>query len=140
MLTYEGANALLEMFMGTSSSYKYRDVYLGLSLTTPERTGEGKKEPPAENGYARVLIGQSGTGASREVRKMSDPTSGRVKNKEIIYFPEATDSWGSCTHFLIFDQAEGGTLLAYEQLTEPISPVANNVPLIRKGDLIISIT
>lgn len=141
MLTYNGANALLAMLAGTGSTYTYSNVYVGLSTTAPDRTGGGYTEPDAGAGYARQLIGRSGNGSiDASTRKMNNPDMGATTNKNIIYFPEATDSWGTCTHFLIFNAEKDGVLIAYGPLTDEISPVAGTVPIIRVGDLTMSIS
>ena len=136
MLTYNGANALLNCLCGRASSYSYGTPYVGLSTSAPDRNGSGYTEPSADAGYARVMLGN----ASQSVaQKMEAANLGSSINKEIIYFPEATNSWGTCTHFLIFSAPEDGVLIAYGQLTDEISPVAGTVPIIRVGDLTMSI-
>ena len=47
-------------------------------------------------------------------------TNGHVENDEIIYFPEATASWGTITHFCIFDAQSNGNLLAFGPLSTSI--------------------
>lgn len=135
-LTYDGANALLTCLCGKSGTYAYSTVYVGLSTTTPSRDGSGITEPSG-NGYARV---QLGVGTQSETQKMSTPTYGETANTEIIYFPEATGNWGTCTHFCLFSAATGGTCIAYGALTSSIAPVNETVPIIRIGDLTMSMT
>lgn len=139
MLTYNGANALLSMLAGKSYQYPYSSVYVGLSTTAPDRNGSGFTEPSAANGYARVLLGIA-QGSAQATQKMDNPNLGTITNKEIIYFPEATGNWGTCTHFLIFSAATDGVLVAYGALTNEISPVNGTVPLIRVGDLDMSVS
>ena len=68
-------------------------------------------------------------------QKMGTATAGGIKNSDTVYFPEATGSWGTCTHYLIFDKDTGGNLLAYGALTDVINPVNGTVPLIRTEEL-----
>lgn len=139
MLTYNGANSLLNMICGKQHQFPYQSIYVGLSTTSPDRGGSGYTEPSASTGYARVLLGSSQSGATA-TQKMDTPTLGASSNKEIVYFPEATGSWGTCTHFLIFNAATDGVLLAYGQLIDEISPVNGTVPIIRVGDLTMALS
>ena len=77
--------------------------YLGLSKTTP--TAAGAYTEPSGGGYARV-----------EITSLSQPSNGVVTNGSPITFAESTASWGTVTHFLVFDAATGGNLLMYGQI------------------------
>ena len=127
MLTYAGANALLDCLTGRAQSYPFSTVYVGLSTTEPSRDGSNIHEPEG-NGYARVLLGVATQSATQ---KMSAANLGASANTEIIYFPEATGSWGTCTYFCLFSAQTGGTCIAYGALTDEIAPVSETVPLIR---------
>ena len=131
MMTYTLANRILEGMGGRSSLFS-NAIYLGLSTTAPSRDGTGFTEPPASNGYKRTLLGMSGQTSSQ---KMGTATAGGIKKNDTVYFPEATGSWGTCTHYLIFDKDTGGNLLAYGALTDVINPVNGTVPLIRTEEL-----
>lgn len=131
MMTYQLANRILEA-MGGRSSMISGSIYLGLSTTAPSRNGTGYTEPPASNGYKRVLLGMNGQSSSY---KMAAASAGGIKNYDTVYFPEATGSWGTCTHYLLFDKDTDGNLLAYGALTDPIAPVNGTVPLIRPEEL-----
>lgn len=136
MLTYDGANALLNCITGRSLNYSYSTVYVGLSTTTPNRYGGNITEPEG-NGYARVLIG---TPQQSNTQKMKAAETGATANSDIIYFPEATGAWGTCTHFCLFSAATAGTCIAYGALTDEIAPVNETVPIIRVGDLTMAIS
>jgi hypothetical protein len=43
---------------------------------------------------------------------------GEITNDSTITFPEASGSWGTISHFALFDAAEGGNMLAYGALDE----------------------
>lgn len=131
MMTYNLANRILEG-MGGRSSMIASAIYLGLSTTAPSRDGTGFTEPSGNNGYKRVLLGMNGQNSSQ---KMGNASAGGIKNSDTVYFPEATGSWGTCTHYLLFDHATTGNLLAYGKLTDNINPVNGTVPLIRVNEL-----
>lgn len=141
MITHYFANKILTLLVGKVSkidlsSDNYFSVYVGLSTTEPNADGTNVTEPVG-NGYARVLLGHSGQSMTQ---KMGTVANGHVENDEIIYFPEATGSWGTITHFCIFDRASGGNLLAFGALNSPITPTANTIPIIRVGELDLSLS
>ena len=136
-LTYKGANALLECLTGRVSTYPHTTVYVGLSTTAPNVSG-GNVSEPTGNGYARVLLSKA-SGADSE-KHMNAAANGSAANKDVIYFPEATGAWGTCTHFTLWTAQTGGNLIGYGQLTTAISPVNETVPIIRVGDLVMGIS
>lgn len=136
MLTYTCANAILNNLITKSTSYPYTSLYVGLSTTTPSRDGTGYTEPSG-NGYERVILGVHNQSYTQ---KMGTPNLGSVTNSEEIHFKSATGAWGTCTHFLLFNAATGGTLLAYGQLTDEISPIADTVPIIPAGDIVMGLS
>ncbi len=114
-------------------------AYVGLSRTEPLPDGTNVSEPYATE-YSRPVIGYTNSYSYGSEHYMGAIQNNEVTNNKLIYFPEARTEWGTCTHFCIFSAKTGGNLLAYGELKEPITPVANTVPLIRVGDLKLSIT
>lgn len=118
-------------------------AYLALSTAPISADGQGIVEPIG-NGYARKQIGQSGSDGGRVQYFPSSATYDELTdtfsyiNNVEIHFNEATGSWGTITHFAIFTALTGGTMLAFGQLTAPIEPVADSVPVIRVGNLVIT--
>jgi hypothetical protein len=137
MITHYFANKILPLLCGkTSSLTSASSIYVGLSTSAPLADGTNVTEPVG-NGYARVLLGNT----SQELtQKMGTVANGHVENDEIIYFPEATGSWGTITHFCIFDSASSGNLLAFGALSTSIQPVANTIPIVRIGELDLSLS
>ena len=137
MITHYFANKILPLLCGKASSLtSASSIYVGLSTTAPLADGTNVTEPVG-NGYARVLLGN----ASQELtQKMGTVANGHVENDEIIYFPEATASWGTITHFCIFDARSSGNLLAFGPLSTSILPVANTIPIVRIGELDLSLS
>ncbi len=80
-------------------------IYVGLSTADPLDDASGLAEP-ASGAYARMLHNVWDTGANRA-----------TENTGTISFPEATGAWGTVTHFAIFDQLTGGTMLAHGSLS-----------------------
>lgn len=129
-LTYKAANIYLGHLVGAQTAHTW-ETYVGLSTTAPNRDGSGYTEPPASAGYKRVSFGGAGIDKS-SIRIYN----GAATNQSTIFFPEATDSWGEVTYYLIFSRDdEKGELLAYGPLDEPITPENGMVPIIRPGNL-----
>lgn len=106
--------------------------YIGLL----KDVSNGYIEPDLTAGYGRTLLGNYNNSAGQ---LMGSPTSGKITNSQIIYFPEATGDWGTVTHFGLFTSAFGGTPLLWGTLSEPVNIPEGYVPLFRVGKLSISI-
>jgi hypothetical protein len=128
-LTNTAKANLFKMIFGQSSSNTLLGTcYLGLSTTEPATDGSNFTEPASSTGYARSLLGQSST---PNTYLMGTTTSFTEENTSIIYFPEATSTWGTVTHWGLFTSQSGGTPLFYGELTTPVEVPANYVPLFR---------
>lgn len=108
-------------------------AYLALSTTDPATS----VTEPSGNGYARVLIGNY---QQPLTQVMGAAANGQATNVAEIKFNEATGSWGTCTHGVIYDAATGGNIIAWGALQASLAPVANTVPLVKIGNLVISFT
>lgn len=91
---------------GTALPTQY---FIGLSTTAPNINGTNVTEPTG-SGYARM-----------ELTNLSAPSGGVVTNTASIDFPESTASWGTTTHFVIYDALTNGNLLQYGPLSTPRS-------------------
>lgn len=104
--------------------------YIGLSTTAPAIDGTNVTEPDTAAGYARVAL-----------TTLSEPTTGVVTNSQAITFDESTASWGTVTHFVIYDTAErgGGNLLMYGQLSTARVVETATIMTIKAGYLKLSV-
>ncbi len=134
--TTYGSNNILNGLIGKGSG-PLSNCYIALSTTRPNDDGSNFTEPAASTGYARSLIGQSGSTATQV---MSTPANGSTQNTSIIFFPEATSGWGTITYFGLYNAATGGNLVLYGALTNPISIAANYVPLFRVGNFSLTLS
>lgn len=134
--TTYGSNNILNGLIGKGSG-PLSNCYIALSTTRPNDDGSNFTEPAASTGYARSLIGQSGSTATQV---MSPPANGSTQNSSIIFFPEATSAWGTITYFGLYNAATGGQLVLYGALTNPISIAANYVPLFRVGNFSLTLS
>lgn len=130
-----GAQNALKGFLGQTGAPILFRCYMGLSTTTPSSDGSNFTEPDAAAGYARALIGidgQSGT-------QLMEVEGASAANDQIIFFPEATSTWGTVTYFGLFSAASGGVPLIYGALSSSVSVPANYVPLFRVGSFTLSL-
>lgn len=111
----------------STDSYQaiFGPIYLGLSSTDPAVS----VTEPSGNGYVRTKL---------KMPLISSGTS--VTNTEELHFNEATGAWGALSYACLYDAQTGGNLIAWGTLTNQISPVADTVPIIRSGELTVSIT
>ncbi len=99
-------NKILDHLMG-KTSYAMPTIYVALSTADPLETGAGLAEPSG-NGYARQATAGDDWNAA---------ASGATDNASAIVFAEATGSWGTLTHFALFDAISGGNMIGYGALT-----------------------
>lgn len=105
------------------------NYYIGLSTSAPNVNGTNVNEPPTSAGYARVKL-----------TTLSEPASGVVTNTQAINFDESTASWGTITHFVIYDSdtVGSGNLLMYGVLSTPRSVETATIMTIKEGYLNLS--
>lgn len=125
------ANLLLDLYFSkASNSTVPATVYVALSTTTPTNTGTNVTEP-VSNGYARVAVTNNATNFPA--------ATGRSKsNGTDIVFPTATGSWGTLTHFALYDAGTGGTFLAWGALTVPVAVISGATVTFATGSLVIN--
>lgn len=99
-------------------------VYLGLSSSAPDVDGSGATEPLASAGYSRV-----------ELNSLDVPTNGVITNKSEISFPESSASWGTVTHFVLYDAPVNGNLLMFNVLSQARSVEQTTIVMVKAGSL-----
>ena len=99
-------------------------VYLGLSSTAPAVDGSGVSEPLASAGYERV-----------ELTNLGEPSNGVISNDSEISFPESSASWGTVTHFVLYDAPTNGNLLMFNVLSQSRSVETATIVMVKTGSL-----
>ncbi len=102
-------------------------VYLGLSTADPLDDGSGLAEPSG-NGYIRKAI-TFGAAASRVITQSGDVT-----------FDQATGSWGTITHYGIFDAESAGNMMAHGSLSVSKAVVSGNTPSVASAECIVTVS
>lgn len=136
------ANKILDhIFQRTDDIDLGVGVWLALSTADPTADGSGMAEPSGDN-YSRVLIGYYGQSLTY---KMDAASAGVTTNGDAIQFPEvydgsSTGDWGTITHYAMFDAETGGNMLMFGALSASINAVDGKVPLVRAGDLDVTLS
>ena len=110
-------------------SYSPPTIYVGLSTTDPLDDASGLAEPSG-NGYARVQTSVSDWNAA---------AGGSLDNANEITFAQATGSWGTITHFALFDAATDGNMLAHGALNQSKAIDSSNIARFESGGLDVSL-
>lgn len=102
-------------------SYTLPVLYVGLLTAAPSDSGGGTEV--SGNAYARVKAAAGASQALTDWKSTqndslaSTGTGGNTTNTNAITFPTPTATWGTVTHFGIYDASTGGNLLFWGALT-----------------------
>ncbi len=108
--------------------------YIGLWTATLSDSSTGSTAgEPSGGSYARVSVTNSGS-------NWDAVSGGATANTNLIAFPLATTSWGTVTYVGICDALTAGNMIAYAQLTTPVSVAQYDTVLFQPGDLDITLT
>jgi hypothetical protein len=121
-------NEILDHLFG-KGSYTPPTIYVGLSTADPADDASGLAELGG-NSYARVATAGADWNAA---------SGGEITNANDITFPEATGSWGTITHFALFDAASAGNMLAHGALIVSKSISSGDTIKFAVGDLEVSL-
>lgn len=116
-----------ELFRGVA--YAAPDTYLALFTAAPGEAGGGTEV--SGGSYARQLI--ENDGATQPY--WNAYAAGVYDNNGDITFPQATASWGTITHWAIFDAVSAGNMLIYGALDESKTVGNNDTFKINSGAL-----
>lgn len=109
-------------------------VYVSLHTADPTDAGTGTEV--TGGAYARVAVARA---AGSWAVPADNAGAQQTSNSGVITFPNPTASWGTVTHFGIFDAATGGNLL-YSGVLGTARAIApeDNAPSFSAGSLTIS--
>lgn len=120
--------ALLDHVFSKSAGYTQPTLYLAVSTADPTDAGTGTAEPVG-NAYARVA-----TVAADWTRSVST-----ISNATQLSFPEATGTWGTLTHFALYDAATGGNMIAHAALGTAKAIAANETLRFPIGNITVAL-
>lgn len=100
-------NELLDHVWSAATYSAPANIHVALSTTTPNDDGTNFTEPASN--YARVQVTNNAT-------EWPAASGGAKSNANDITFVAASGSWGTITHFGMYDAATMGNLLAWGAL------------------------
>lgn len=111
-------NKILDHLLRATAFTAPATVYVALLTATPSDTGGGTEV--SGSNYARVSVTSATTawnGTHGTTTGASSGTDGTVENAAVITFNTPSGSWGTVTHFAVYDAPTAGNLLFYAPLT-----------------------
>lgn len=124
-------NELLDHVFGNAAYTAPATLYVALSTTTPTDDG-GNFTEPSGNGYDRVDVTNNAT-------NFPAASGGAKANGTAITFAQASGSWGTVTHFGIYDANTAGNLLGWGALTVSKAISSGDTASFAIGDLDITL-
>ena len=122
-------NKLLDHVFGATAYSAPATLYVALSTTTP--TDSGNVTEPSGGAYARVAVTNNTT-------NWPNASGGSKSNGTAVTFAQATALWGTVTHFVIYDAASSGNMIAFGALETPRVPDFGDVCSFGVGTLVIT--
>lgn len=92
-------------------------IYVALSTADPGEAAATIAEP-TDGSYARVATAGS---------DWNDAAAGAIDNSEVIEFAASSESWGTITHFALYDALTAGNFLGSGALDTSVAVGANFV-------------
>jgi len=117
-------NEILDHILGTGAYTMPSTVYVGLSTGSFNDDNSGTEL--TGNGYARESIA------------FAAAASGTASNSGAVEFSAATGSWGTVSHFGLFDASTSGNLLIHGALTASKVIDTGDILKIAVGDMDIT--
>jgi hypothetical protein len=117
-------NEILDHILSVGSYTMPTAVYVGLSTGSFNDDNSGTE--------------LSGSNYSRVAATFSAASSGATSNSAAVEFAAATGSWGSVSHFGVFDAASSGNLLIHGSFSVAKTIANGDILKIPTGDLDIT--
>jgi hypothetical protein len=117
-------NEILDHILGTGAYTMPATVYVGLSTGSFNDDNSGTEL--TGNNYARESV------------TFAAASSGSADNSAAVEFNAATGSWGTVSHFGLFDALSGGNLLIHGALTASKVISSGDILKISIGDMDIT--
>lgn len=121
-------NKILDHVFKTAAYTQPTNIYVALSTANPGEDGSTIAEPSGNN-YARTAC-----------NSWDAASGGATANTNAVTFPQASGSWGTITHFALFDASSGGNMLGYGALAASKAVGSGDTPKFAAGDLDVTLT
>lgn len=129
-------NAIMNNLLGQASMPAISNVYFGLYTAGPNDASTGSSGGTEVSGtdYARVNVANNTTNFPT-----ISGTNGTKTNANAIAWPTAGGSWGTVTHYGVFDAATGGNLLFHGSLASAKAIGTGDAFSVAAGDFTLSL-
>ncbi len=117
-------NEILDHILGTGAYTMPSAIYIGLSTGSFGDDASGTE--------------LNGNGYTRKVMAFDAAVAGTADNTGAVEFSAATASWGTVSHFGLFDASSGGNLLIHGAFTAAKLINTGDILRIAAGDLDIT--
>lgn len=117
-------NAFLSHFCSVSSTASPAAVYLGLSTASMNDDNSGTE--------------LSGSGYARQAITFASAASASISNNAAVEFPSATGSWGTVSHWAIYDASTGGNQLFHGSFATGKTIATGDILKVASGALTIT--
>jgi len=114
----------LDHFTGRASTSAPAAVYLGLSTASMNDDNSGTE--------------LSGSGYARQAITFAAAASAAISSNAAAEFPAATGSWGSVSHWAIYDAATSGNQLFHGSFASAKTIATGDILKVASGDLTIT--
>ncbi len=114
----------LDHFTGRAATSAPNAVYLGLSTGSMVDDNSGTE--------------LSGSGYARQAITFAAAASGSIASNAAAEFPAATGSWGSVSHWAIYDAASSGNQLFHGSFATAKTIATGDILKVASGDLTIT--
>lgn len=114
----------LDHFTGRASTSAPSAVYLGLSTGSMADDNSGTE--------------LSGSGYARQAITFAAAASGSIASNAAVEFPAATGSWGSVSHWAIYDASTSGNQLFHGSFASAKTIATGDILKVASGDLTIT--
>lgn len=114
----------LDHFTGRASTSAPNAVYLGLSTGSMADDNSGTE--------------LSGSGYARQAITFAAAASGSIASNAAVEFPAATGSWGSVSHWAIYDASTSGNQLFHGSFASAKTIATGDILKVASGDLTIT--
>jgi hypothetical protein len=116
---------LLDHSLGTTAYTQPSNVYIGLHTTSALDAGSGTE--------------LSGSGYARQAITFAAASSGSASSNSTVTFPTATGSWGTVSHWSLWDASSSGNLLFHGSFAASKDIATGDVLKVSSGDITISV-
>ncbi len=115
-------NKLLDHPLKTAAYTQPTNIYVSLHTADPTDAASGAEA--SGGSYARTVCNTWNAAASRQ-----------TSNTGVVTFPTATGSWGTITHWALWDASSAGNMLAHGSFTTSNAVVSTNIFTIPANEL-----